>query len=322
MPGATEVQYLVLPDATNPYLLARVRWPDVFQAISAARPDWQDDVGLFDLPYDPSSTRVTLDQAAALAVSWGARLPPDEPDEQAQMPEWALIRRMPASWSNLSPADKRAWSLDSAKTGRRATAEKNSTNNGGVGTTVSWLARLRRSDAVSPPPQRSERVNEGVTSDRGAAPNADEADEQAPMSEGALIRRMPASRSNLSPADKRAWSLDSAKTGRRATAEKDGTNNGGVRTTVSWLGRLRRSDAVSPPPQQSERVNEGVTSDLDPAPNDAPDREEGGNPALASIGVTAFESGDGVRKERVRPPAPTAKLVITTRKGRPPGVDR
>jgi hypothetical protein len=226
MPGATEVQYLVLPDATNPYLLARVRWPDVFQAISAARPDWQDDVGLFDLPYDPSSTRVTLDQAAALAVSWGARLPPDEPDEQAQMPEWALIRRMPASWSNLSPADKRAWSLDSAKTGRRATAEKNSTNNGGVGTTVSWLARLRRSDAVSPPPERSERVNEGVTSDLGAAPN------------------------------------------------------------------------------------------------DAPDREEGGNPALASIRVTAFESGDGVRKERVRPPAPTAKLVITTRKGRPPGVDR
>src|ERR1700722_10346246 len=41
----TEVQYLVLGDRTDPYLLARVRWPDIAQAISAGCPDWQDDLG-------------------------------------------------------------------------------------------------------------------------------------------------------------------------------------------------------------------------------------------------------------------------------------
>ena len=50
-----EVQYLVLPDSVNPYLLARVRWPDVAQAISPELPHWQYDPGLFDLPYDPAA---------------------------------------------------------------------------------------------------------------------------------------------------------------------------------------------------------------------------------------------------------------------------
>lgn len=35
---AAEVQYLVLPNSTNPFLLARVRWPDVAEAISAGIP--------------------------------------------------------------------------------------------------------------------------------------------------------------------------------------------------------------------------------------------------------------------------------------------
>jgi hypothetical protein len=37
------VACLVLPNAEAPFLLARVRWPDAYQAISAVRTDWQDD---------------------------------------------------------------------------------------------------------------------------------------------------------------------------------------------------------------------------------------------------------------------------------------
>ena len=123
MKGAGEVQYLVLPDSENPYLLARVRWPDVFQAISPVRPDWQDDPGLFDLPYSPSSTAVTLEQATAIAADWGAQLPADD---DSGRPRRALMRRMPADWSNLSRAEKRAWSIEFAKPAKPAAAEKDS----------------------------------------------------------------------------------------------------------------------------------------------------------------------------------------------------
>jgi len=102
-----EVQYLVLPDIANPYLLAIVRWPDIAQAISLGRPEWQGDQGLFDLPYDPSSVTVTPAQAASIAARWGSRLP-----TAGQDPPLSLIRRMPANWSNLVPAEKRAWSLE------------------------------------------------------------------------------------------------------------------------------------------------------------------------------------------------------------------
>jgi len=109
--GAGEVQYLVLPDSTNPYLLARVRWPDVFEAISPVRPDWQVDPGLFDLAHDPTSTRVTLEQAAAIAADWGAQLCSDA-DET---PKTQLMRRMPANWSDMARAEKRAWSIEYTK---------------------------------------------------------------------------------------------------------------------------------------------------------------------------------------------------------------
>ncbi|MGO9148417.1 MAG: PilZ domain-containing protein [Acidimicrobiales bacterium] len=118
MARSTEAQYLVLPNSINPYLLARVRWPDVAQAISALRPEWQGDQGLFDLPYDPSSVTVTHAQAASIAARWGAHLPPDTAD-----PVPSLIRRMPANWSNLTPAEKRAWRLELVA-GRRASASR------------------------------------------------------------------------------------------------------------------------------------------------------------------------------------------------------
>ncbi len=116
-PQVTDVQYLVLPDVTNPYLLAMVRWPDVAQAISVGRPEWQGDQGLFDLPYDPSSVRVTPVQAASIAARWGAHLPSERQD-----PPSSLIRRMPANWSNLVPAERYAWSLEAVGGWRSATS--------------------------------------------------------------------------------------------------------------------------------------------------------------------------------------------------------
>ena len=105
-----EVRYLVLPDSVNPYLLARVRWPDVAQAISMGRPEWQADPGLFDLPYDPNSAEVSPAQAASIAARWGAHMPSDTAE-----PSSSLIRRMPANWSDLTPAEKRAWSLETRR---------------------------------------------------------------------------------------------------------------------------------------------------------------------------------------------------------------
>ncbi len=105
------VRYVTLSNRTEPFLLARVRWPDIHQAISPVRPDWQDDPGLFDLPYSPASTTITFEQASELAAAWGARLPSEE--ENAAGPQ--LIRRMPSDWSYLSTAERRAWSIEAGK---------------------------------------------------------------------------------------------------------------------------------------------------------------------------------------------------------------
>jgi hypothetical protein len=103
-----DVTYLVLADRASPYLLARVRWPDVAQAITIGSPDWLDDPGLFDLPYDPSAVPVSFPQAASVAQAWGRQLQP-EPDTSAP----SFIRRMPANWSDVSPAERRALGIES-----------------------------------------------------------------------------------------------------------------------------------------------------------------------------------------------------------------
>ncbi len=115
------VKYVVLPNAEAPFLLARVRWPDVYQAISAVRADWQDDPGLFDLPYAPESVHISQERAAEIAEEWGTELPAEEADHQ---PGPTLIRRMPADWSNLSTAERRAWSIEIEKPARQAIAER------------------------------------------------------------------------------------------------------------------------------------------------------------------------------------------------------
>ena len=113
-----EVRYLVLADRAVPYLLARVRWPDIAQAISAAVPDWLHDPGLFDLPYDPAAVTVSFAQAASVAVSWGRQL---HPGAAEGMPSY--IRRMPANWSDLSPSERRAWGIEFVGT-RRGSARR------------------------------------------------------------------------------------------------------------------------------------------------------------------------------------------------------
>jgi len=123
-PGAPEIQYLAVLDLEQPYLLARVRWPDVFQAISPMRPDWQDDPGLFDLPYSPSSVALTLEQAAGIAAEWGAHIPANEGDG---MPRRALMRRMPADWERLSRAERNAWSIEDVRKPKRARVDSTQT---------------------------------------------------------------------------------------------------------------------------------------------------------------------------------------------------
>jgi len=111
--GTGELKYFVLADRAVPYLLARVRWPDVAQAITARSPDWLDDPGLFDLPYDPSAVTVSFPQAACVAAGWGRPL---HPGSAHGVPSY--IRRMPANWSDLSPSERRAWGLEFLGRGR------------------------------------------------------------------------------------------------------------------------------------------------------------------------------------------------------------
>ena len=70
-----EVRYFTLSSTSDPWLLARVRWPDVYQAISSERGEWIADPGLFDLPYDRSSVAVSFELAAALPPLSTAALP-------------------------------------------------------------------------------------------------------------------------------------------------------------------------------------------------------------------------------------------------------
>jgi hypothetical protein len=111
-----EVKYLVLTDRAVPYLLARVRWPDVAQAMSARTPDWLDDQGLFDLPYDPGAVMVSFPQAASVAAGWDRQL---QHGTAQGVPSY--IRRMPANWSDLSPSERRAWGIESVGTRRSVT---------------------------------------------------------------------------------------------------------------------------------------------------------------------------------------------------------
>jgi hypothetical protein len=113
-----EVTYLVLADRAAPYLLARVRWPDVAQVITANCPDWLDDPGLFDLPYDPNAVKVSFTQATSVAAGWGRQL-----RAEADVGVPSMVRRMPVNWSDLSPAERDGLGLESARR-RRVSARR------------------------------------------------------------------------------------------------------------------------------------------------------------------------------------------------------
>ena len=161
MADLREVEYFVLSAGTKPYLLARVRWPDVSDAISAGRLDWPDDPGLFDLPYDTASKRVTPEEAAEIAAGWGAQLPAEG---TGRMSRPSFIRRMPAQWSNLSPAEKRGWCLEPVKTGRHAHPSR-------AAATTRWSnwrrRRLTTSTSGLPQPKPALLVPGGGAPDRG-----------------------------------------------------------------------------------------------------------------------------------------------------------
>jgi hypothetical protein len=102
------VQYRILTSDGEPFLLARVRWPDIAEALSKGRPVWQSDPGLFDLPYEPSSTAISETEADALTEEWGATAASDVTPSGAP----PVMRRMPPNWSDLSPAERRLWHLE------------------------------------------------------------------------------------------------------------------------------------------------------------------------------------------------------------------
>jgi hypothetical protein len=115
MSDSRGMQYLVLTDRAAPYFLARVRWPDVSQAISVGSADWLDDPGLFDLPYSPDSVRINFPQAVAVAAAFGVHL---RPEPAHGIP--SLMRRMPSNRSSLTPAERRAFGLESLPRPRTA----------------------------------------------------------------------------------------------------------------------------------------------------------------------------------------------------------
>ena len=102
-----ELKHLVLTESAVPYLLARVRWPDVAQATTVGNPGWLDDPGLFDLPYSKGAVPVTFAQAASVAAGWGMQLSAEAADDAP-----SFIRRMPPSWSDLSPVERRAFGIE------------------------------------------------------------------------------------------------------------------------------------------------------------------------------------------------------------------
>ena len=176
-PGSREVGYLVLADRAAPYLLARVRWPDVAQAITAGSPDWLDDPGLFDLPYEPSAVAVSFTQAASVAAGWGRQLHA-EPAQGVP----SFIRRMPANWSDLSPVERRAYGLESVGrrrvSARRLRRLRSSREKIGVRVPVAnghagALAGDRNSAGVHRRAANGHSQVAGVTSAPGGLPSAD-----------------------------------------------------------------------------------------------------------------------------------------------------
>lgn len=140
-----EAEYLVLTDRAVPYFLARVRWPDVAQAISIGSADWLYDPGLFDLPYNPNSVRVSFPQAASVAAAFGVQLHA-EPAQGVP----SFMRRMPSTWSDLTPAERRAFGLESVPRRRTSARRLRRLQSAQAKTAASSAASRSREYAAAP----------------------------------------------------------------------------------------------------------------------------------------------------------------------------
>lgn len=69
-----EITYIVEPSFDNPVLLARLRFPDLSEAISKANTTWKHSPALMDLMHGSDGEVVTEAEARKIAASWGALL--------------------------------------------------------------------------------------------------------------------------------------------------------------------------------------------------------------------------------------------------------
>ena len=142
-----EIRYLVLPDSVSPCLLARMR-----ARLTSHRPS---------APYGPSGC-TTRDCSTCPTTRPAQQSPSPVPRQSPTTggststadtaePVPSLIRRLPANWSSLVPAERHAWSLAPAR--RRARASSPGRVRPLSGSSRSRLSRVgRRLAAYHPPP--------------------------------------------------------------------------------------------------------------------------------------------------------------------------
>ena len=74
---ADTVKYAVERAAGVPYMLVRLRWPDIAESINPHDVTWKPDYALFDKLYNSDGELISAGDALRLAQSWGGTLPDD-----------------------------------------------------------------------------------------------------------------------------------------------------------------------------------------------------------------------------------------------------
>jgi len=86
-PYVGEVVFAFERAAGAPYILARLRWPDLAESISPHNPEWTTQRSMFYMLYDSSGEWVSEEYAREFAESWGATWPQsDEPCATTEIP--------------------------------------------------------------------------------------------------------------------------------------------------------------------------------------------------------------------------------------------
>lgn len=81
------LSYAVERTGRVPYVLARLRWPDLAECISPKYPEWRTHRRMFYMLYDSSGEIVSEEYARKLADQWGAVWPEsDEPCAKTEIP--------------------------------------------------------------------------------------------------------------------------------------------------------------------------------------------------------------------------------------------